>query len=73
MKVVKDEPKKAQTFEEKWKEHKAKYLKEHSVAEMVYENGSALALLYKEVQRLNTNIMSVLKIEENGKERNNKN
>ena len=68
MKVVKDEPKKAQSFEQKWKEHKANYLKDHSLEDMVYENGSALALLYKEVQRLNTNIMSVLKTEENGKE-----
>ena len=68
MKVVKDEPKKAQSFEQKWKEHKAKYLKDHSLEDMVYENGSALALLYKEVQRLNTNIMSVLKTRENGKE-----
>lgn len=68
MKVVKDEPKKAQSFEQKWKDHKAKYLKDHSLQDMVYENGSALALLYKEVQRLNTNIMSVLKTEENGKE-----
>lgn len=68
MKVIKNEPKKAQSFEQKWKEHKAKYLKDHSLEDMVYENGSALALLYKEVQRLNTNIMSVLKTEENGKE-----
>lgn len=68
MKVVKNDKKKSQTFEQKWKEHKAQYLKDHTVEEMVYENGSALALLYKEVQRLNTNIMSVLKIKENGKD-----
>jgi chemotaxis regulatin CheY-phosphate phosphatase CheZ len=71
MKVVKSEkPSKEEVkdFQTKWKEHKENYIKDHSIEEMVYENGSALALLYKEVQRLNTNLMTILNKEENGKE-----
>jgi hypothetical protein len=37
---------------------------------MVYENGSALALLYKEVQRLNTHLMTILNSETDGKKEN---
>jgi hypothetical protein len=37
----------------KFKEYKDNYIKDHSLEEMVYENGSALALLYKEITRLN--------------------
>lgn len=71
MKAVKSEkPSKEEVkdFQSKWKEHKENYIKDHSLEEMVYENGSALALLYKEVQRLNTNLMTILNKEENGKE-----
>jgi chemotaxis regulatin CheY-phosphate phosphatase CheZ len=73
MKVVKSEKpskKEVKDFQSKWKEHKANYIKDHSIEEMVYENGSALALLYKEVQRLNTNLMTILNKEENAKEDN---
>ena len=48
MKVVKSEnteKKVDKDFQTKWKEHKEKYLKDHTVEEMVYENGSALALV----------------------------
>ena len=73
MKVVKSEKpskKEVKDFQTKWKEHKMNYIKDHSIEEMVYENGSALALLYKEVQRLNINLMTILNKEENGKEGN---
>lgn len=52
-------------FQQKWKEHKEKYLKDHTIEDMVYENGSALALLYKEVQRLNSLLISNLQINVN--------
>ena len=74
MKVVKSEKpskKEVKDFQTKWKEHKEKYIKDHSLEEMVYENGSALALLYKEVQRLNTHLMTILNSKENGKEESN--
>ena len=49
-------------FQKKWKDHKDHYMAKHSTKDMVYENGSALALLYREVQRLNqlltTNLQS---------------
>lgn len=72
MKVVKSEKpsnKEVKDFQTKWKEHKEQYIKDHSLEEMVYENGSALALLYKEFQRLNTNLNSILN-KEDGKEDN---
>ena len=71
MKVVKSEKpsnKELKDFQSRWKDHKENYIKNHSIEEMVYENGSALALLYKEVQRLNTNLMTILNKEQNGKE-----
>lgn len=68
MKVVKSSKKEEKDFTTKWKEHKEQYLKDHSVESMVYENGTALALIYKELQRLNTNLMNNIK--ENGKEDN---
>lgn len=73
MKVVKSTKptkKEVKDFQTKWKEHKENYIKNNSIADMVYENGSALALLYKEVQRLNTNIQSILNLQENGKKDN---
>lgn len=49
-------------FKKKWQDHKDHYMAKHSTKDMVYENGSALALLYREVQRLNqlltTNLQS---------------
>lgn len=73
MKVVKSEKpseKDVKDFQAKWKEHKENYIKDHSIEEMVYENGSALALLYKEVQRLSTNLMTVINSKD-GKEESN--
>ena len=52
-KLTKAEQKQVKTFQDKWKKHKEDYIKKYSIEEMVYENGSALAILYKEVQRLN--------------------
>jgi hypothetical protein len=49
------------TFQDKWKAHKEEYITKHSVEEMVYENGSALALLYKEITRLNDLLTNTLK------------
>jgi hypothetical protein len=54
MKVVKENTKEQKSFEEKWKKHKEEYLKNNTIESMVYENGSALAMLYKEIQRLNS-------------------
>lgn len=71
MKLVKSKKpsiKEVKDFQSRWKDHKENYIKNHSIEEMVYENGSALALLYKEVQRLNTNLMTILNKEQNGKE-----
>lgn len=48
-------------FKKKWLDHKKNYLKNNSTKDMVYENGSALALLYKEVQRLNDLLTTNLK------------
>ena len=39
-------------------------MKDRSTKDMVYENGSALALLYKEIGRLNQLLMSNLKKQE---------
>lgn len=41
-------------------EYKENYCKNNTVKSMVYENGQAIALLYKEIQKLNTNLISVL-------------
>ena len=49
------------TFQKKWQDHKENYIKKYSTKEMVYENGSALALLYKEVSRLNDLLTTNLK------------
>ena len=48
----------------KFAEHKKKYIKENTLESMVYENGSALALLYKEIQRLNQLLITKLNSDE---------
>ena len=60
---VKSEPSEAdlKTFQKKWQDHKENYIKKYSTKEMVYENGSAIALLYKEVNRLNDLLTTNLK------------
>jgi hypothetical protein len=55
-------------FNQKWKDHKEKYIKDNTLESMVYENGSAIALLYKELQILNTNLKSII----NGNEKDSK-
>ena len=65
-KLTKAEQKQVKDFQQKWKEHKLEYIKKHSLEEMVYENGSALAVLYKEVQRLGSLIVTQINTE-NGK------
>jgi hypothetical protein len=64
-KLTKAEQKQVKDFQQKWKEHKEQYIKDHSIEEMVYENGSALAVLYKEVQRLSSLIVTIIN-KENG-------
>lgn len=49
----------------RFEEYKKNYMKNRSTKDMVYENGSALALLYKEIGRLNQLLMSNLKKQEN--------
>ena len=65
-KLTKAEKKQVKDFQQKWKEHKDQYIKKHSIESMVYENGSALAVLYKEVQRLSSLIVTHIN-KENGK------
>ena len=69
MEVVKNNKKVEESFEEKWKKHKEEYIKNNSIESMVYENGSALAMLYKEVQRLNSLLINQIK--ENGEDTDN--
>jgi hypothetical protein len=52
------------TFKDKWQDHKTNYMGKHTTKEMVYENGSALALLYREVQRLNQLLTTKLQSDE---------
>lgn len=65
-KVTNEKPtnKEIKDFQQKWKDHKEKYIKDNSLESMVYENGSAIALLYKELQILNTNLKSIINGEE---------
>ena len=49
----------------KFEEYKKNYMKDRTTKDMVYENGSALALLYKEVGRLNQLLITNLKKQEN--------
>jgi len=67
-KLSKAEQKQVKDFQQKWKEHKEQYIKKHSLEEMVYENGSALAVLYKEVQRLSSLIITQINKENGNKE-----
>jgi len=74
MKLIKDDvisgtedettKKEVKEFKQKFQEYKEKYIKENTLESMVYENGSALALLYKEVLRLNQLLTSNLKTDE---------
>jgi hypothetical protein len=52
-------------FMKKFEEYKKNYMKDRTTKDMVYENGSALALLYKEIGRLNSLLMSNLQKKEN--------
>ena len=54
-------------FVKKFKKHKEEYLKKHTIQDMVYENGSALALLYREVTRLNQLLTTNLQKDEKQK------
>jgi hypothetical protein len=75
MKVVKDkkltkkEKAEVKDFQQKWKEHKEQYIKDHTIEEMVYENGSALAVMYKELQRLSSLVLTNIN-QQNGNEKN---
>lgn len=66
--LTKAEKKQVKDFQEKWKKHKEDYIKKYSIEEMVYENGSALAVLYKEVQRLGSLIVTQINKENGNKE-----
>lgn len=74
MKVVKDkkltkkEKAEVKDFQQKWKDHKDQYIKDHSIEEMVYENGSALAVMYKELQKLSSLVLTQIN-QENGNEK----
>ena len=62
---VKDNKVETKEFMKKFEEYKKNYIKDRSTKDMVYENGSALALLYKEIGRLNQLLMSNLQKQEN--------
>ena len=47
-------------FLDKYKEYKDNYIKKNTIASMVYENGAAVALLYKEITKLNNLLMTNL-------------
>lgn len=66
-KLTKAEQKQVKDFQQQWKEHKEYYMKKHSTKSMVYENGSALAALYKRVEFLTQSINTLIN-KENGKE-----
>jgi uncharacterized membrane protein YesL len=56
--------KEVKDFKEKFQKYKEDYIKNNTIESMVYENGSALALLYKEVMRLNQLLTSNLQTDE---------
>lgn len=62
---IKDNKVETKEFLKKFEEYKINYMKDRSTKDMVYENGSALALLYKEIGRLNQLLMSNLQKKEN--------
>lgn len=62
---IKDNKVETKEFMKKFEEYKKNYMKDRSTKDMVYENGSALALLYKEIGRLNQLLMSNLQKQEN--------
>ena len=62
---IKDNKVETKEFLKKFEEYKKNYMKDRSTKDMVYENGSALALLYKEIGRLNQLLMSNLQKKEN--------
>lgn len=68
-KVTDEKPtnKEIKDFQQKWQDHKEKYIKDNTLESMVYENGSAIALLYKELQILNTNLKTII----NGEDKSN--
>jgi hypothetical protein len=59
-----DETTEVKDFKKKFQEYKEKYIKDNTLESMVYENGSALALLYKEVSRLNQLLTANLQTDE---------
>jgi hypothetical protein len=63
-------PKQQEDFNEVFKKHKEDYLAKNTIEDMVYENGSALALLYKEVTRLNQ--LLTTKLQHNGNKKTSK-
>ena len=67
--LTKSEKKEVAKFQEKWKKHKEEYIKKYSLEEMVYENGSALAVLYKEVQRLSSLIVTQINTQNGNEEK----
>jgi hypothetical protein len=61
VKANKPSKKEVSSYMKKFKEYKDKYIKDNTIESMVYENGSALALLYKEITRLNQLLTTNLK------------
>ena len=52
-------------FQEKYGKFKDNFLEKNTLKSMVFENGSALALIYKELQKLNNELIQ-LKNNQNG-------
>lgn len=47
---------KQQQFKTDYENHKKEYMKDHSTKEMVFENGSALAFILKQLEKLTAEI-----------------
>lgn len=78
MKVVK-EPKKAKKltvkekkavndFQKQFKKYEDEYIKKYSIEQLVFQNGSALAMIYKEIQALNMHLVTLINKENEQKE-----
>lgn len=55
-------------FNEKYKSFKEEFIANNSIESMVFENGSAIAMAYRELEKLNAHIIQIKNILQNDKE-----
>lgn len=48
-----------QDAQKAYNEHKEQYLKDHSLESMVYENGAGVAMIFRELVKLNQNLQQL--------------